>query len=82
MELVIETEIEVDGRWIADVVAIPGCMAYGVTESEAIANVQALALRVIADQIEHGEATPFRSVVFIAHESVPCDQGTRGATRA
>ncbi len=47
----IETEQEEDGRWIADVVEIPGAMAYGSTSDEAIARVQALALRVLAEQL-------------------------------
>lgn len=52
----IETEEEVDGRWIAEIVKLPGVMAYGKTRDEAIANVEALALRVIADQIEERKA--------------------------
>lgn len=54
----IETEQEEDGRWIADVVEIPGAMAYGSTPDEAIAKVQALALRVLAERIERGEVGP------------------------
>ena len=48
----IETEHETDGRWIAEIVDVPGVMAYGATEKEAIASAQALALRVLADRIE------------------------------
>ncbi|MGH9452065.1 MAG: type II toxin-antitoxin system HicB family antitoxin, partial [Terriglobia bacterium] len=48
----IETEREVDGRWIAEIPALPGVMAYGETKEEAIANTEALALRVLADRIE------------------------------
>lgn len=51
----IETEQEVDSRWIADVVEIPGAMAYGPTPEQAIAKAQAIALRVIAERLEHGE---------------------------
>ena len=51
----IETELEVDGRWIADVIEIPGAMAYGSTQEQAIAKAQAIALRVIAERLEHGE---------------------------
>ena len=51
----IETEKEVDGRWIADVVEIPGAMAYGPTQEQAIAKAQAIALRVLAERLEHGE---------------------------
>ena len=52
----IETEREDDGRWIAEVMEIPGTMVYGSTADEAIARVQALALRVLAERVEHGEA--------------------------
>ena len=57
-KLIIETDREDDGRWLAEVVALPGAMAYGSTRDEAIARVQALALRVLADRIEHGEDVP------------------------
>jgi predicted RNase H-like HicB family nuclease len=53
MEQPIQTEQEVDGRWIADMPGKPGVMAYGSTRREAIDNVRALALRVLADQIEN-----------------------------
>ena len=52
----IETEQEDDGRWIAEVLEIPGVMVYGSTSDESIAKVQALALRVLAERVEHGEA--------------------------
>ena len=52
----IETEQENDGRWIAEVMEIPGVMKYGKTRAEAIAQAEALALRVMADRIEHEEA--------------------------
>ena len=58
LTLTIETEQEVDGRWIAEVMEIPGAMVYGLTTEQAIANVQALALRILADRLEHGEAGP------------------------
>lgn len=48
----VETELETDGRWIAEVVELPGALAYGATEKEAVASAQALALRVLADRIE------------------------------
>ena len=54
----IETEREDDGRWIAEVMEIPGALAYGATTAEAVARVQALALRVLAERIEHGEIGP------------------------
>jgi predicted RNase H-like HicB family nuclease len=53
----IEIEQEEDGRVIAEVIELPGVLAYGQTKQEAIAKVQALALHVIADKLEHGEAT-------------------------
>ena len=52
----IELEQEIDGRWIAEVVELPGVMAYGATQEHAIAQAQALALRVVADRLEHDEA--------------------------
>jgi predicted RNase H-like HicB family nuclease len=48
----VESEREGDGRWIAEVMDLPGVMAYGTTENEAVASAQALALRVLADRIE------------------------------
>jgi predicted RNase H-like HicB family nuclease len=56
--LKIESEREDDGRWIAEVPALPGVMAYGDTNADARARVQALALRVIADRLENGEPLP------------------------
>ena len=55
LTLTIETEPESDGRWIAEIMEIPGAMAYGDTRKDAAAKAQALALRVIAERIEHGE---------------------------
>ena len=52
----VETEQETDGRWIAEVSDLPGALVYGGSGDEAIAKVQALALRVVADRLEHGEA--------------------------
>ncbi len=53
----IELERETDGRWIAEIPALPGVLAYGATEAEAFAAAEALALRVLADRLEHGEAS-------------------------
>ena len=58
MRFKVELEREDDGRWIAEVVELPGVLAYGTTSSEAQVKVQALALRVVADRLEHGEAGP------------------------
>ena len=60
----IEIEREEDGRWIAEVNELPGVMAYGTSRDEAIAKAQALALRVIADRLEHGEEIPELQGVF------------------
>jgi predicted RNase H-like HicB family nuclease len=54
----VETEREDDGRWIAEVPELPGVLAYGSSAAEAQAKLQALALRVVADRLEHGEAGP------------------------
>jgi predicted RNase H-like HicB family nuclease len=56
--LKVEVEREDDGRWIGDVPALPGVLAYGATAAEARGKVTALALRVVADRIEHGEPVP------------------------
>jgi len=58
MGLPIEVEQEDDGRWLAEIPELPGVMAYGATSSQAIARVQALGLRVLADRVEHGEPVP------------------------
>ena len=54
----VELECEADGRWIAEVVDLPGVCVYGANREEALARAQALALRVIADRLEHDEAGP------------------------
>ena len=67
MRFIVETEQEEDGRWIAEVVELPGVLAYGRSAAEATALVQALALRVVADRLEHGEAgTDLLSISFAA----------------
>ncbi len=55
MQFTVETEQETDGRWIAEVIEIPGAIKYGKTKEQAIAHAEALALRVIAERIEEGE---------------------------
>jgi len=63
----IEIEREDDGRWLAEVPALPGVMTYGKDRDEAVARVQALALRVIAERLEHREApAEFLNVTFHA----------------
>ncbi len=67
MKFLVDEEQETDGRWIAEVLELPGTMAYGETPEEAMLHVQALALRVIADRIEHGEARkPLTTIIFEA----------------
>jgi predicted RNase H-like HicB family nuclease len=67
MNFTIECEQEEDGRWLAEVLELPGVMAYGPTVEEAIARVQLLALRVIAERLEHEEMSPkLVSVSFAA----------------
>jgi len=55
MQFTVETEQETDGRWIAEITEIPGVMKYGNGRKEAIAQAEALALRVVAERIENGE---------------------------
>ncbi|MEO7026057.1 MAG: type II toxin-antitoxin system HicB family antitoxin [Caulobacteraceae bacterium] len=62
----IEIEREEDGRWIGEIPAIPGTLAYGDTEARARANVSVLALRVIADRIEHGQEAPAEALQLFA----------------
>jgi predicted RNase H-like HicB family nuclease len=54
----VEVEQEEDGRWLAEVLELPGVLAYGQSQDAAVSKVQALALRVIAERLEHGEAGP------------------------
>ena len=60
----IELEREDDGRWLAEVCELPGVMGYGQSRDEAIAKVETLALRVIADRLEHGEGIPELDSLF------------------
>jgi len=63
----IELEREADGRWIAEVVELPGVLAYGATQNDVISRVQALALRVVADRLENDEAgSEFLNITFAA----------------
>ena len=62
--LTIEVECESDGRWIAEVPELPGVLVYGTTRLDAIARVQSLCLRVLADRIEHGEGVPDLANLF------------------
>lgn len=67
MTFTIESECEDDGRWLAEVLELPGVLAYGQTSDEAIAKAQALALRVLADRLEHADsASEFVTISFAA----------------
>ena len=58
MNFTIEQEQEVDGRWLAEVMELPGVLAYGASSLEAVSKVEVLALRVLADRLEHSESRP------------------------
>ncbi len=64
MTFTVEVEQETDGRWIAEVPQIPGAMSYGASREEAVARVEALGLRVLAERIEQGESSPEIEQVF------------------
>ena len=56
MNYTLECELEDDGRWLAEVLDLPGVLAYGASKEEAMVKAEALALRVIAERLEHGES--------------------------
>jgi predicted RNase H-like HicB family nuclease len=60
----IEIDREEDGRWIAEIPELPGVMVYGDSRNEAISKAEALALRILADRLEHGEEIPELKEVF------------------
>jgi predicted RNase H-like HicB family nuclease len=64
--LTVDVEQETDGRWIAEITELPGVLAYGRTAQDARAKAQALALRVLADRLEHGEAGPDLTTISFA----------------
>ena len=67
MTYTVEYELEVDGRWLAEIPELPGVLAYGATSNEAIAKAQALALRTVADRLEHAEGNAeFVNISFAA----------------
>ena len=67
MKFLVEIEKEEDGRWIAEIPELSGVMAYGKTSAEAVGKAQALALRVLAERIEHGEEGPeLLNISFLA----------------
>jgi predicted RNase H-like HicB family nuclease len=66
VELSIETEREADGRWIAEIPQLPGVLAYGATADDAAAKAEILALRVLAERLEHGESKPVSISISIS----------------
>ena len=68
MRLTLETEQETDGRWLAEVPELAGVVAYGATRAAAMAKAEALAFRVLAERLEHGEARPMPIDLFLAAE--------------
>ena len=68
MNITFDTEREDDGRWLAELPELAGVMAYGVTQSEAIAKAEVLALRVLAERLEHNESGPMDVRIVIAAE--------------
>lgn len=70
MDFTLEFEQEEDGRWIAEIAALPGCLAYGTTQVQAAAKVKALALRVLAERMEEESSLPGIShIVFSEHKT-------------
>ena len=67
-DFTVDVERETDGRWIGEVPELPGVLAYGHDRAEAIAKAKALAFRVLADRLEHGEIIPEIAGVFAIHE--------------
>ena len=66
-DFTVEIEREDDGRWIGEVVDLPGVLAYGNSHDEVVAKAKALAFRVLADRLEHGEVIPELEGVFAVH---------------
>jgi len=62
VKFIVETELETDGRWIAEIPQVPGALAYGTTKEEAVNKAYAIALRSIADEVEHSNAAPPSSI--------------------
>lgn len=67
-DFTVDVEREEDGRWIGEIPELPGCLAYGATRDEAVTRAKALAFRVLADRLEHGEEIPEIRGVFALHE--------------
>lgn len=67
LRFVIETELETDGRWIAEIPQVPGALAYGKTKEEAVNKAYAIALRSVADDVEHSQEAPPNSISLERH---------------
>ena len=67
MRFTVETELESDGRWIAEIPQVPGALAYGKTKEEATNKAYAIALRSIADDVEHSQEEPPNSISLERH---------------
>ena len=81
MNLNLEVEQEEDGRWLAEVLELPGAMAYGASADEAMVKAEALAFRALAEQLEHGEVSPLPITLSVPrpHEWLACSQGQTGS---
>jgi predicted RNase H-like HicB family nuclease len=66
-DFTVDIDREDDGRWIGEVTELPGVVAYGASRDEAVAKAKALAFRVLADRLEHGEDIPEIRGVFAIH---------------
>jgi len=66
MNFTLECEREDDGRWLVEVPQLPGVLAYGASQAEALSRAEVLALRVLADRLEHGEAQPTEIRISLA----------------
>lgn len=67
-DFTVDVERESDGRWIGEVTELPGVLVYGASREEAVAKAKALAFRVLADRLEHGEQIPELAGMFAVHE--------------
>jgi predicted RNase H-like HicB family nuclease len=65
MNFSIECEQEIDGRWLAEVPQLPGVLCYGISADDAMAKAEVLALRAMAEKLEHGESGPIDIVISI-----------------
>lgn len=76
LRFTVETELETDGRWIAEIPQVSGAVAYGKTKEEAMNKAYAIALRSVADDVEHSEEEPPNSIVVIKPKGTLSDSPT------